>query len=111
MGRRVCCRTARRDGAPLPDWMAQSNVFGRSQKVLPQKAEPLRSGYEPLHSCQRLVLLLGQEDRVRRLANRSGYPIVAGKRPNLYVMNYPELEAWIEVAHGSLIQVNDATRR
>jgi hypothetical protein len=32
-----------RDGAPLPDWMAQSNAFGRSQKVLPQKAEPLRS--------------------------------------------------------------------
>ena len=49
--------------------------------------------------------------RVRRLANRSGYPIVAGKRPNFYVMNYPKLQAWIEVAHGSLIQVNDAARR
>jgi hypothetical protein len=48
--------------------------------------------------------------RVRCSANRSGDPIVAGKRPNFYVMNDPELQAWIEMAHRPLIEVNDAAR-
>ena len=49
--------------------------------------------------------------RVRCSANRSGDPIVAGKRPNTYAINYPELQAWIEMAHRPLIEVNDAARR
>ena len=49
--------------------------------------------------------------RVRCSANRSGDPIVAGKRPNYYAINYPELQAWIEIAHRPLIEVNDAARR
>ena len=49
--------------------------------------------------------------RVRCSGNRSGDPIVAGKRPNSYAINYPELKAWIEMAHRPLIEVNDATRR
>jgi hypothetical protein len=49
--------------------------------------------------------------RVRCSANRSGDPIVAGKRPNSYAINYPELQAWIEMAHRPLIEVNDAARR
>jgi len=49
--------------------------------------------------------------RVRCSANRSGDPIVAGKRPNCYAINYPELQAWIEIAHRPLIEVNDAARR
>ena len=44
-------------------------------------------------------------------ANRSGDPIVAEKRPNYYAKNYPELQAWIEIAHRPLIEVNDAARR
>jgi len=49
--------------------------------------------------------------RVRCSANRSGDPIVAGKRSNYYAINYPELQAWIEIAHRPLIEVNDAARR
>ena len=49
--------------------------------------------------------------RVRCSAKRSGDPIVAGKRPNCYAINYPELQAWIEIAHRPLIEVNDAARR
>src|SRR6267143_103673 len=49
--------------------------------------------------------------RVRCSANRSGDSIVAGKRPNSYAINYPELPAWIEMAHRPLIEVNDAARR
>ncbi len=49
--------------------------------------------------------------RVRCSANRSGDPIVAGKRPNTYAINYPELQAWIEIAHRPLIEVDDAARR
>ena len=49
--------------------------------------------------------------RVRCSGNRSGDPIVAGKRPNYYAKNYPELQAWIEIAHRPLIEVNDAARR
>ena len=49
--------------------------------------------------------------RVRCSANRSGDPIVTGKRPNSYAINYPELQAWIEMAHRPLIEVNDAARR
>ena len=49
--------------------------------------------------------------RVRCSANRSGDPIVAEKRPDYYVINYPELQAWIEIAHRPLIEVNDAVRR
>lgn len=49
--------------------------------------------------------------RVRCSANRSGDPIVAEKRPDYYVINYPELQAWIEIAHRPLIEVNDAARR
>lgn len=48
--------------------------------------------------------------RVRRSANRSGNPIVAEKRPNCYAINYPELQAWIEIAHRPLIEINDAAR-
>jgi hypothetical protein len=48
--------------------------------------------------------------RVRRSANWSWDPIVAGKRPNSYFRNYPELQAWIEMAHRPLIEVNDAAR-
>jgi len=49
--------------------------------------------------------------RVRCSANRSGAPIVAGKRANSYAINYPELQAWIEMAHRALIEVNDPARR
>lgn len=49
--------------------------------------------------------------RVRCSANRSGNPIVAGKRPDYYAINYPELQARIEIAHRPLIEVNDAARR
>ena len=49
--------------------------------------------------------------RVRCSANRSGDPIVAEKRPNSYARNYPELQAWIEMAHRPLVEVNDAARR
>ena len=48
--------------------------------------------------------------RVRCSGNRSGDPIVAGKRPNSYAINYPELKAWIEMAHRPLIEVNDSAR-
>ena len=43
--------------------------------------------------------------------HRSGGPVVAGKRPDFYAMNYSELQAWIEMAHRPLIEVNDAARR
>lgn len=49
--------------------------------------------------------------RVRCSANRSGDPIVAEKRPDYYAINYPELQARIEIAHHPLIEVNDAARR
>jgi hypothetical protein len=49
--------------------------------------------------------------RVRCSANRSGDPIVAEKRPDYYAINYPELQARIEIAHRPLIEVNDAARR
>ena len=49
--------------------------------------------------------------RVPCSANRSGNPIVADKRPDYYAINYPELKAWIEMAHRPLIEVNDAARR
>lgn len=49
--------------------------------------------------------------RVQCSASRSGDPIVAGKRPNYYAINYPELQARIEIAHRPLIEVNDAARR
>src|SRR5437763_864871 len=45
---------------------------------------------------------------VRRSANRSGGPIAAGKRPNFYVRNDAALQARIEMAHGPLIEVDDA---
>ena len=48
--------------------------------------------------------------RVRRSANRSGNPIVAEKRPDDYIINYPELQARIEIAHRPLIEINDAAR-
>ena len=49
--------------------------------------------------------------RVPCSANRSGNPVVAGKRANFYAINYPLLQAWIEVAHRPLIKINDAARR
>ena len=49
--------------------------------------------------------------RMRCSANRSGDPIVAGKRPNAYAIDYPALQARIEMAHRPLIEVNDAARR
>jgi len=48
---------------------------------------------------------------VRCSADWSGDPIVADKRPDYYAINYPELQAWIEIAHRPLIEVNDAARR
>ena len=48
---------------------------------------------------------------VRCSANRAGDPIVAEKRPDYYAINYPELQARIEIAHRPLIEVNDAARR
>ena len=44
-------------------------------------------------------------------ANWAGDPIVAEKRPDYYAINYPELQARIEIAHRPLIEVNDAARR
>jgi hypothetical protein len=44
-------------------------------------------------------------------ANRARDPIVAEKRPDDYAINYPELQARIEIAHRPLIEVNDAARR
>ena len=49
--------------------------------------------------------------RVRFSANWAGDPIVAEKRPDYYTVNYPELQARIEIAHRPLIEVNDAARR
>ena len=49
--------------------------------------------------------------RVRCSANRSGDPIVAEKRANSYAINYPELQAWIEMAHRPLIEVDDSAGR
>ena len=49
--------------------------------------------------------------RAMRSANRAGDPIVAEKRPDDYAINYPELQARIEIAHRPLIEVNDAARR
>ena len=49
--------------------------------------------------------------RVRCSANRSGNPRVAGKRANSYAIDYPQLQAWIELAHRPLIEVNDSARR
>jgi hypothetical protein len=43
--------------------------------------------------------------------NRARDPIVAEKRPDYYAINYPELQARIEIAHRPLIEVNDAARR
>src|SRR5437764_1196216 len=37
--------------------------------------------------------------RGRCSANRSGGPIVSGKRANPYAIKYPALQAWIEMAH------------
>ena len=37
--------------------------------------------------------------------------MVAEKRPDYYAINYPELQARIEIAHRPLIEVNDAARR
>jgi hypothetical protein len=41
-------------------------------------------------------------------ANWSGGPIAAGKRPNFYIRNDAALQARIEMAHGPLIEVDDA---
>ena len=49
--------------------------------------------------------------RVRRSANRSGNPTVADSGLTSYVLYYAELHAWIEMAHRSLIEINDAARR
>jgi len=49
--------------------------------------------------------------RVQRSAHRSGDPIVAGKRPDSYAIDYSTLKAWIEMAHRPLIEINDAARR
>src|SRR4051794_14246006 len=48
---------------------------------------------------------------LRCSGNRSGDPIVAGQRPDYYAINYPELQAGIEIAHRPLIEVDDAARR
>ena len=63
---------------------------------------------EALPLSKRAVLYLF---RVRCSANRSGDPIVAEKRPDDHAINHPELQAWIEIAHRPLIEVNDAARR
>src|SRR6516165_10303035 len=51
--------------------------------------------------------------RLRRLLcnNRSWRPVFAEKRCNLYAINYSPSQAWIEIAHRPLIEINDATRR
>jgi hypothetical protein len=67
-----------------------------------------REGHRGVPTVRRAVLCFLH---VRCSANRSGDPIVAGKRPNSYAINYPELQARIEMAHRPLIEVNDAARR
>ena len=37
--------------------------------------------------------------------------MVAGKRGNLYAVNDAQFQAWIEMAHRPLIEINDATGR
>ena len=44
-------------------------------------------------------------------ANRSGDPIVTEKRPDDYAINHPELQAWIEITHRPLIEIDDSARR
>src|SRR6516225_1726363 len=47
----------------------------------------------------------------RALGNWSGCPIVARKWRNLDLSNDSQSQAWIEMAHRPLIEINDATRR
>src|SRR6185312_4457835 len=42
---------------------------------------------------------------VRCSADRAGDPIVAEERPDYYAINYPELQARVEIAHRPLIEV------
>ena len=69
----------------------------------PEVASPQRSAARGHRDVQTV-----QE---RSSSNRSGDPIVAEERPDYYAINYPELQAWIEIAHCPLIEVNDAARR
>ena len=77
----------------------------------PEVASSKISGGEAMEAFPLLRRAVLGFFRVRCSANRSGDPIVAGKRPNFYAINYPELQAWIEMAHRPLIEVNDAARR
>ena len=43
--------------------------------------------------------------------NWSGGPAAAGKWRNLYAINHAQLQAWIEMAHRPLIEINDAAGR
>ena len=58
-----------------------------------------------------IAIVLSLLPVVRCSADRAGDPIVAEKRPDYYAINYPELQARIEIAHRPLIEVNDAARR
>jgi len=49
--------------------------------------------------------------RVQCSANRSGDPIVAGKRPHRDAIDYSEVQGRIEIAHRPLIEINDAAGR
>jgi hypothetical protein len=57
------------------------------------------------------AMICSSSFRARCSANRSGDPIVPQKRPDLYAIDDAELEAGIEMAHRSLIEVDDATGR
>ena len=87
-----------------------TNCAGRRLAVRGDIASKISGGeaIEAFPLSRRVVL---DFFRVRCSASRSGDPIVAGKRPNYYAINYAELQAWIEIAHRPLIQVNDAARR
>ena len=84
---------------PLPDHRARAHPFAPVAAHRPE-----RTFVEKSHVM--LCFL-----HVRCSANRAGDPIVAEKRPDYYAINYPELQARIEIAHRPLIEVNDAARR
>jgi len=60
--------------------------------------------------CWRVTVLTLDSVLPTIRSNWSGCPIVAGKWCNLYAINYSPLQAWIEIAHRPLIEINDATR-
>jgi hypothetical protein len=90
-----------------------TQITPASASALPPEWHRLKDGsseqaIEALPLSRRAVLYLF---RVRCSANRSGDPIVAEERPDYYAIDHPELQAWIEITHRPLIEVNDAARR